>query len=102
MSECLLYLTMMSASIFGRPAILIISHHQYFSMGYSLSMCSGHVIENIWTKNTNILTYSVGCGTIGVAILSGVSESLNSPAKSLQNKVSKWESHTPGTLTPTS
>jgi pyrroline-5-carboxylate reductase len=38
---------------------------------------------------------------MGVAILSGVFESLNSPAKSLKNGASKWESHTPGTLTPT-
>lgn len=38
---------------------------------------------------------------MGVAILSGVFESLNSPTKSLRNGVLKWESHTPGTLTPT-
>ena len=37
---------------------------------------------------------------MGVAILSGVFESLNRPTKSLQNGLSKWESHTPGTLTP--
>jgi pyrroline-5-carboxylate reductase len=38
---------------------------------------------------------------MGVAILSGVFDSLNSSSKPQQNGVSKWESHTPGTLSPT-
>ncbi|KAJ7489838.1 pyrroline-5-carboxylate reductase [Mycena galericulata] len=41
----------------------------------------------------------LGCGTMGIAILSGVLESLDisRPTPSL----AKWEAHTPGTLTPT-
>ncbi|KAF8232328.1 pyrroline-5-carboxylate reductase [Tricholoma matsutake] len=43
----------------------------------------------------------LGCGTMGIAILSGVVESLNSSSR-LQTdfQAAKWESHTPGTLTP--
>ncbi|KAJ7063175.1 pyrroline-5-carboxylate reductase [Mycena amicta] len=42
----------------------------------------------------------LGCGTMGVAVLSGVIDSLDvsrpSPAA-----LNKWEAHTPGTMTPT-
>ncbi|KAF9009393.1 pyrroline-5-carboxylate reductase [Cyathus striatus] len=42
----------------------------------------------------------LGCGTMGIAILSGVIDSLDSASK-LHNAFNpKWESHTPGTLTP--
>ncbi|KAH7914964.1 putative delta 1-pyrroline-5-carboxylate reductase [Hygrophoropsis aurantiaca] len=41
----------------------------------------------------------IGCGTMGIAILSGVIQSLQS--KSIFQAIPKWESHTPGTSTPT-
>ncbi|EDR10938.1 pyrroline-5-carboxylate reductase [Laccaria bicolor S238N-H82] len=41
----------------------------------------------------------LGCGTMGIAVLSGVIDSLDSTSR-LFTKPSKWESHTPGTLTP--
>lgn len=65
-------------------------------MGYSL--CVLGMSENL-DRNV-VLTYSAGCGTMGVAILSGVFDSLNSAVKPLKNGTSKWESHTPGTLSP--
>ncbi|KAI0636902.1 pyrroline-5-carboxylate reductase [Trametes polyzona] len=40
----------------------------------------------------------LGCGTMGVAVLSGVLASLD--AKSSNAHHPKWESHTPGTVTP--
>ncbi|KAJ8598000.1 putative delta 1-pyrroline-5-carboxylate reductase [Rhizopogon salebrosus TDB-379] len=40
----------------------------------------------------------IGCGTMGVAIISGVISSLQS--KQNTHAVPKWESHTPGTCTP--
>ncbi|KAF8631449.1 hypothetical protein AX17_005126 [Amanita inopinata Kibby_2008] len=43
----------------------------------------------------------LGCGTMGIAVLSGVIESLNSAsATTTLSGFHKWESHTPGTLTP--
>ncbi|KAF8652762.1 hypothetical protein AX16_004258 [Volvariella volvacea WC 439] len=42
----------------------------------------------------------LGCGTMGIAVLSGVIESLDATLK-LRNGFEKWESHTPGTTTPT-
>ncbi|PFH52407.1 hypothetical protein AMATHDRAFT_2142 [Amanita thiersii Skay4041] len=45
----------------------------------------------------------LGCGTMGIAILSGVIDGLNSASAATtnhQNGFHKWESHTPGTLTP--
>ncbi|PPQ76627.1 hypothetical protein CVT26_012734 [Gymnopilus dilepis] len=44
------------------------------------------------------LTPLIGCGTMGIAILSGVIDSLH--ASPIPNGSQKWESHTPGTLTP--
>ncbi|KAF8162933.1 pyrroline-5-carboxylate reductase [Crassisporium funariophilum] len=41
----------------------------------------------------------LGCGTMGIAVLSGVIDSLDS-LSSFRNEIPKWESHTPGTLTP--
>ncbi|KAF9566301.1 pyrroline-5-carboxylate reductase [Agrocybe pediades] len=44
----------------------------------------------------------LGCGTMGIAVLSGVIDSLD-PVSTLSkssNQPLKWESHTPGTLTP--
>ncbi|KAJ8522911.1 hypothetical protein ONZ45_g568 [Pleurotus djamor] len=41
----------------------------------------------------------LGCGTMGIAILSGVASSLD-PIRATDQP--KWESHTPGTLTPVS
>jgi len=38
---------------------------------------------------------------MGIAVLSGVIESLNASKRSLFNGYPKWEVHTPGTLTPT-
>ncbi|KAH8829677.1 pyrroline-5-carboxylate reductase [Flagelloscypha sp. PMI_526] len=38
----------------------------------------------------------IGCGTMGIAVLSGVIDSMDP-----RPKTTKWESHTPGTLTPT-
>ncbi|KAI0703644.1 pyrroline-5-carboxylate reductase [Cytidiella melzeri] len=40
----------------------------------------------------------LGCGTMGIAILSGVIASLDSVGA--QRAAAKWESHTPGTVTP--
>ncbi|RDB24268.1 Pyrroline-5-carboxylate reductase [Hypsizygus marmoreus] len=43
----------------------------------------------------------LGCGTMGIAILSGVVDSLDTTSRLAKNSgVAKWESHTPGTLTP--
>jgi len=41
----------------------------------------------------------LGCGTMGIAISSGVFDSLDSPAKS-PNGCSKWETHIPGNQSP--
>lgn len=38
---------------------------------------------------------------MGIAILSGIVESLDDSKRSLSNGYPKWEVHTPGTLTPT-
>ena len=38
---------------------------------------------------------------MGIAILSGMIESLDHSKRSLANGYPKWEVHTPGTLTPT-
>lgn len=45
----------------------------------------------------------LGCGTMGVAITAGVLASLDSrsPLHGLSSGQPKWESHTPGTSTPT-
>ncbi|KIM24005.1 hypothetical protein M408DRAFT_332059 [Serendipita vermifera MAFF 305830] len=47
----------------------------------------------------------IGCGTMGVSIISGVIASLESSTSHLRspngNYLKKWESHTPGTSTPT-
>jgi pyrroline-5-carboxylate reductase len=51
----------------------------------------------------------IGCGTMGVAIISGVIASLESSSSKLihdhatkaNSSYNKWESHTPGTSTPT-
>ncbi|KAK7054987.1 delta 1-pyrroline-5-carboxylate reductase [Paramarasmius palmivorus] len=40
----------------------------------------------------------LGCGTMGIAVLSGVIDSLDT--QSHIKGLEKWESHTPGTLTP--
>lgn len=37
---------------------------------------------------------------MGIAVLSGVLESLEPPSSKILNATAKWESHTPGTLTP--
>lgn len=42
----------------------------------------------------------LGCGTMGVAVLSGVVESLDATSRLQSGFAAKWESHTPGTLTP--
>ncbi|KAJ7046647.1 pyrroline-5-carboxylate reductase [Mycena alexandri] len=42
----------------------------------------------------------LGCGTMGIAVLSGVIDSLDTATRPISN-AAKWESHTPGTLTPT-
>ncbi|KZT67771.1 pyrroline-5-carboxylate reductase [Daedalea quercina L-15889] len=42
----------------------------------------------------------LGCGTMGVAIISGVLASLDAKAATSFLPAAKWESHTPGTLTP--
>jgi len=42
----------------------------------------------------------LGCGTMGVAIISGVLASLDAKAATGLLPAAKWESHTPGTLTP--
>ncbi|KAF7304618.1 Pyrroline-5-carboxylate reductase [Mycena kentingensis (nom. inval.)] len=42
----------------------------------------------------------LGCGTMGVAVLSGVIDSLD-VARPHTSGLNKWEAHTPGTLTPT-
>lgn len=38
---------------------------------------------------------------MGVAVLSGVVDSLDIPSRLANGNLQKWESHTPGTLTPT-
>ncbi|KAF9466365.1 pyrroline-5-carboxylate reductase [Collybia nuda] len=42
----------------------------------------------------------LGCGTMGIAVLSGVVESLDATSRLQNGFAAKWESHTPGTLTP--
>ncbi|TFK54953.1 putative delta 1-pyrroline-5-carboxylate reductase [Heliocybe sulcata] len=42
----------------------------------------------------------LGCGTMGIAILSGVVDSLEARNSSTRPPHPKWELHTPGTLTP--
>jgi pyrroline-5-carboxylate reductase len=42
----------------------------------------------------------LGCGTMGVAILSGVAASLDPHARALAAGRAKWEAPTPGTRTP--
>lgn len=42
----------------------------------------------------------LGCGTMGIAIASGIIESLDATKRSISNGFPKWEVHTPGTLTP--
>ncbi|KAI0093881.1 pyrroline-5-carboxylate reductase [Irpex rosettiformis] len=43
----------------------------------------------------------LGCGTMGIAVTSGVIASLGSSAASgVRHAPEKWESHTPGTITP--
>jgi pyrroline-5-carboxylate reductase len=37
---------------------------------------------------------------MGIAILSGVLDSLEPPSSKILSGLTKWESHTPGTLTP--
>lgn len=46
------------------------------------------------------MTCLPGCGTMGVAILSGVIASMESSTTIPQFPKLKWESHTPGTSTP--
>ncbi|GLB35415.1 putative pyrroline-5-carboxylate reductase [Lyophyllum shimeji] len=44
----------------------------------------------------------LGCGTMGIAVLSGVVQSLDNTSRLAAGaEVAKWESHTPGTVTPT-
>ncbi|KXN82587.1 Pyrroline-5-carboxylate reductase [Leucoagaricus sp. SymC.cos] len=43
----------------------------------------------------------LGCGTMGIAITSGIIESLDAAKRSFSKGFPKWEVHTPGTLTPT-
>ncbi|KAJ7285714.1 pyrroline-5-carboxylate reductase [Mycena rebaudengoi] len=43
----------------------------------------------------------LGCGTMGIAVLSGVIDSLDIEKLGQHITSQKWESHTPGTLTPT-
>ncbi|THU86439.1 pyrroline-5-carboxylate reductase [Dendrothele bispora CBS 962.96] len=43
----------------------------------------------------------LGCGTMGIAVLSGVIDSLDVGSRITSNGREKWESHTPGTVTPT-
>ncbi|KAF9264768.1 pyrroline-5-carboxylate reductase [Marasmius fiardii PR-910] len=40
----------------------------------------------------------LGCGTMGISVLSGVIESLDTQTRLIG--LEKWESHTPGTITP--
>lgn len=43
----------------------------------------------------------IGCGTMGIAVLSGVVQSLNSSLRFQRDfQAATWESHTPGSLTP--
>lgn len=69
-------------------------------MGYSL--CVLGALSYLSSRNALQLTnLSPGCGTMGIAVLSGVIDSLYSATKPLKNGSQKWEFHTPGTLTPT-
>lgn len=45
----------------------------------------------------------LGCGTMGIAVLSGVIQSLDKTSRLMDGtQPAKWESHTPGTVTPVS
>jgi len=69
-------------------------------MGYSLCVL-GDLSYIFYHTILQLTTWSPGCGTIGVAVLSGVIDSLYSATKPAENGFQKWDSHTPGTLTPT-
>ena len=71
-------------------------------MGYTLCVL-GVCVPN--HPMLSIANYDIplGCGTMGVAITAGVLASLDarSPLHGLVSGQPKWESHTPGTSTPT-
>ena len=70
-------------------------------MGYTLCVL-GVRVRSSRASITNWFRPPVGCGTMGIAITSGVLASLNSqsPLHGLKSGQPKWESHTPGTSTP--
>jgi pyrroline-5-carboxylate reductase len=62
-------------------------------------MCSGY---GFCAQNDILFAQSssTGCGTMGIAIISGILQSLD-PESRLGQGREKWELHTPGTRTPT-
>ena len=71
-------------------------------MGYTLC------VLGVYTNTQSPLSIAdydlpLGCGTMGVAVTAGVLASLDSrsPLHGLGSGQPKWESHTPGTSTPT-
>lgn len=55
-------------------------------------------LKPVCQTNIEARTISEGCGTMGVAILSGTVSSLQSTSK--RDSSPKWETHTSGTTTP--
>lgn len=66
-------------------------------MGYTLCVLGAFVFRV--SMSQTLLRYVIGCGTMGIAVLSGVIASLESGHGPV-HPAPKWESHTPGTVTP--
>jgi len=66
-------------------------------MGYTLCVIGPYRNPFRLTNGTVSLIKATGCGTMGVAILSGVLSSLDPDSS---GPTPKWEAHTSGTVTP--
>jgi hypothetical protein len=67
-------------------------------MGYTLCVIGVHISICNDSAQAELLS---GCGTMGVAVLSGVISSMTSQvAEPLYSRGPNWETHTPGTVTP--
>lgn len=67
-------------------------------MGYTLCVLGESRASLLISRK---LTTTLGCGTMGVAIISGVLASIEAKERFIPDTSAKWESHTPGTSTPT-
>jgi pyrroline-5-carboxylate reductase len=72
-------------------------------MGYTLCVLGVCIYRSFCYLSLITRSLLLGCGTMGVAITAGVLASLDSrsPLHGLSSGQPKWESHTPGTSTPT-